>query len=113
MMVSFDRALLGRTGLPVGRLGISASYGVPTAAVEEAFERGVNYLYWGSIRRDAFGDLVSEFNRVSYEVNRLFGPARPAAGLPLNLWADDNGFLFTWSMEFDAALQPGCAVIIL
>ncbi len=46
---------LGRTGLSVGPMGISASYGVPTAAVEEAFEHGVNYLYWGSIRRRAFG----------------------------------------------------------
>jgi hypothetical protein len=44
MRLSFERATLGRTGLEVGRLGISASYGVPTAAVERAFEQGVNYL---------------------------------------------------------------------
>ena len=50
MRLSFDRAALGRTGLEVGRLGISASYGVPTAAVERAFEHGVNYIYWGSRR---------------------------------------------------------------
>ena len=55
MRLSFERATLGRTGLEVGRLGISASYGVPTAAVERAFEQGVNYLYWGSMRRDSFG----------------------------------------------------------
>ena len=34
---------LGRTGLQVGRLGMAAGYGVPAAAVERAFERGVNY----------------------------------------------------------------------
>ena len=31
--------ILGRTGLSVGRLGISSSYGAPAAAFEEAFER--------------------------------------------------------------------------
>jgi len=30
-----------------------------------------------------------------------------------DLWSDDNGFLFSWSMEFDPALEGGCAVIIL
>ncbi len=50
------------------------------------------------------------------------GPWSVIANAPLNgtwelrvtdLWGDDNGFLFSWSMEFDPALQPGCAVIIL
>ncbi len=50
--------VLGRTGLTVGPMGIAASYGVPTAAVEEAFEHGVNYLYWGSVRRGAFGQAI-------------------------------------------------------
>ena len=52
---SFSRAVLGRTGREVSRLGVSASYGVPGEAVERAFEQGVNYLYWGSMRRDSFG----------------------------------------------------------
>jgi aryl-alcohol dehydrogenase-like predicted oxidoreductase len=55
---SFTRGLLGRTGREVMRLGVSASYGVPGDAVERAFERGVNYLYWGSMRRDPFGDAL-------------------------------------------------------
>src|SRR5262249_30414357 len=29
-----------------------------TAAVEEAFHRGVSYLYWGSLRRDAFAQAL-------------------------------------------------------
>jgi len=49
---------LGWTGLKVGRLGLSASYGMPAAAVEMAFERGMNYLYWGSLRRGAFADAL-------------------------------------------------------
>ena len=52
---SFDRRILGRTGLEVGRLGIAASYGVPGGALEQAFERGVNYFYWGSRRSPDFG----------------------------------------------------------
>lgn len=52
-MTFAEQIALGRTGLKVGRLGIGCSYGVPTAAMEEAFERGVNYFYWGSMRRGA------------------------------------------------------------
>ncbi len=42
-------------------------------------------------RRDQFGELVGEFNRMSDEFNRLFG-MRPTAevGPLMNLWADDN-----------------------
>ena len=43
-VLSFEPRMLGRTGLRVGPLGIGASYGVPAAAVERAFEQGVNYL---------------------------------------------------------------------
>ena len=52
----FERRILGRTGLEVGRLGIASSYGVPGGALERAFERGVNYFYWGSQRRPRFGE---------------------------------------------------------
>jgi aryl-alcohol dehydrogenase-like predicted oxidoreductase len=47
-----EKTRLGRTGLAVSRLGIGASYGVGAAAIEEAFhDYGVNYFYWGSMRR--------------------------------------------------------------
>lgn len=49
---------LGRTHLQVGRLGMAASFGVPATAVERAFERGVNYLYWGTFRRGPFGQAL-------------------------------------------------------
>lgn len=39
---------LGRTGLEVGRLGISSSYGAKTETFEEAFECGCNYFTWGT-----------------------------------------------------------------
>ncbi len=55
---TFKTSVLGRTGLRVGRLGVAASYGVPTEAVERAFERGVNYFYWGSRRTAQFGEAL-------------------------------------------------------
>jgi aryl-alcohol dehydrogenase-like predicted oxidoreductase len=54
--MSFDRAALGRTGVEVSRLGLGSSYGAPASTVEKAFEHGVNYFYWGSLRRGRFGD---------------------------------------------------------
>jgi aryl-alcohol dehydrogenase-like predicted oxidoreductase len=52
----FGRAVLGRTGLEVGRLGIGSGYGVPGTALERAVERGMNYIFWGSPRRaESFG----------------------------------------------------------
>ena len=55
-LLSFKRAILGRTGLEAGRLGISASYGMPASAVERAVEEGINYVYFGSLRRSAFAE---------------------------------------------------------
>jgi aryl-alcohol dehydrogenase-like predicted oxidoreductase len=43
-----SKVILGRTGLHVGRLGISSSYGAHAEAFEEAFERGCNYFTWGT-----------------------------------------------------------------
>ncbi len=53
---SFQRTVLGRTGLEVGRVGISSSYGASGDDLERAFERGVNYIYWGSRRTASFGE---------------------------------------------------------
>jgi aryl-alcohol dehydrogenase-like predicted oxidoreductase len=50
--------VLGRSGLTVGRLGLGSSYGAPSSAYEQAFERGCNYFYWGSARRDGMGDAI-------------------------------------------------------
>ncbi len=52
-MDDFRERTLGSTGLRVGRLGIAASYGAPTRAIEEAFEKGCNYFYLGSGRHRA------------------------------------------------------------
>jgi len=43
-----EKTTLGRTGLQVGRLGISSSFGAPASAFEEAFEKGCTYFTWGT-----------------------------------------------------------------
>jgi predicted aldo/keto reductase-like oxidoreductase len=50
--------LLGRTGLRVGRLGVAAGYGAPAKAFEEAFHRGCNYFYWGSMRKSNMREAI-------------------------------------------------------
>ncbi|MAE70654.1 MAG: hypothetical protein CME06_09315 [Gemmatimonadetes bacterium] len=51
---------LGRSGLLASRLGLGSSYAAPTSAYEEAFERGVNYFYWGSRRRGEMARAIRE-----------------------------------------------------
>ena len=53
-----DRRILGRTGLSACRLGVSSGYGAPTEAFEEAFDRGINYFYWGSMRNEAMAKAI-------------------------------------------------------
>ena len=54
--------ILGQTGLKVGRLGVGAGYGAPTAAIEEAFDKGCNYFYWTS-RKPGMGQAVKNICR--------------------------------------------------
>jgi predicted aldo/keto reductase-like oxidoreductase len=60
---SFKTAKLGQTGINVGRLGVSASYGAPAEAFEEAFEKGCNYFYWGSRRKSGMRQAISNICR--------------------------------------------------
>jgi aryl-alcohol dehydrogenase-like predicted oxidoreductase len=84
---SYESAVLGRTGLRVGRLGVASSYGVPTDAVERAFERGVNYFYWGSGRTEAFGEAL-----------RRLAPQRERFVLMIQSYTRVAG-LMAWSLE--------------
>ncbi len=55
---------LGRTGLQVGRLGISSSYGAPAAAFEEAFERGCNYFVMGSFMKGRSKEMIKAIQNI-------------------------------------------------
>ncbi|MBI5078451.1 aldo/keto reductase [Candidatus Saganbacteria bacterium] len=49
---------LGSAGLDTCALGVAGGYGVPTKSLEEAFERGVNYFYHGSLRRQGMNQAI-------------------------------------------------------
>lgn len=68
--MSFEPVVLGRTGFKVGRLGLASSYGVPADAVEEAVDRGINYLFWGSIRRPGMSEGIKRV--VKKDRNKIF-----------------------------------------
>jgi predicted aldo/keto reductase-like oxidoreductase len=55
--------ILGRTGLKVGRLGVASSYGAPAVSFEEAFDKGCNYFYWGSLRKSGMSDAIRNICR--------------------------------------------------
>ena len=63
-MTDFQQRIpLGRTGLEVSRLGIGSSFTGDSRFIEEAVDQGINYLYWGSIRRPAFGRAMRSVAR--------------------------------------------------
>ncbi|MCK5134576.1 MAG: aldo/keto reductase [Bacteroidales bacterium] len=65
-MKSFNEpVMLGRTGLKVGRLGITSSYGAPAAAFEEAFERGCNYFTLGTFMKGRSNEMISAVQNIS------------------------------------------------
>jgi len=63
-MTFAEPVTLGRTGLKVGRLGISSSYGAPAAAFEEAFEKGCNYFNWGSFIKGRSGQMRTAMRNI-------------------------------------------------
>jgi aryl-alcohol dehydrogenase-like predicted oxidoreductase len=90
------RILLGRTGLAVGRLGVSGGYGASAESLEEAFERGANYFYWGSKRTEPMAEairniaqkkreelvlVVQSYSRVGFVLKRSVEKALARVGL--------------------------------
>lgn len=96
--------ILGRSGLSVSRIGIGASYGIGAAAIERAFhERGVNYFYWGSIRRAGMRDAV----------RRLAASGRDRIVVALQTY-DRTGVLLAPFVERGlAALRVGRADVLI
>jgi len=103
---TFERTVLGRTGLEVGRLGVGSSFGAPAEALERAFEQGVNYFYWGTFRRQGFGEAIRNLSRYrerlvvvlqSYSrVAGLIGPSIEGALRKLRLDYSDLLLLGLW-----------------
>lgn len=55
---------LGRTGLKVGRLGISSSFGAPAGAYEEAFDYGCNYFTWGTFIKGRSAEMKKAIKNI-------------------------------------------------
>ncbi|XXX73660.1 aldo/keto reductase [Sorangium sp. So ce134] len=55
MPASWSSVRLNRSGLDVVPLGLASAHGIPGRDVERAFERGVDFFYWGSYRAPEFG----------------------------------------------------------
>lgn len=84
-----DRAVLGRTGLRVGRLGISSSYGAPAAAFEAALDEGQNYWTWGTFikgRSSAMRDAVQSIVRMGRRDDLVLGVITYAHWPSLTAW---------------------------
>ena len=58
-----EKREVGRTEMQTSRLGIGSTFGAPASAIEEAFERGINYLYWGTVRRPEFARAMVNLSR--------------------------------------------------
>ena len=62
-MAAFPQRTLGATGRRVGAIGLGSSYGLSGRDVERAFERGIDFFLWGSLRRGDFGSGLREVAR--------------------------------------------------
>jgi aryl-alcohol dehydrogenase-like predicted oxidoreductase len=65
-----SKVILGKTGLHVGRLGISSSYGAPAEAFEEAFERGCNYFTLGTFLKGPSPEMKTAIRNIVYKGQR-------------------------------------------
>jgi aryl-alcohol dehydrogenase-like predicted oxidoreductase len=113
--MAFAPVPLGRTGLQVSRIGLSSGYGIAGADVERAFERGINYLYWGSRRTATFGRAVKHLARrhrddmvvvvQSYSRSKLaLGPSVDSALGKLDIEYADILLLGWWNHEVPARI---------
>ncbi|GIW70750.1 MAG: hypothetical protein KatS3mg102_0292 [Planctomycetota bacterium] len=61
---AFRRAVLGRTGRELLRIGVGSSFGIGGRELEQAVEEhGVQYLYWGTLRTPWFGRAIRNLCR--------------------------------------------------
>jgi predicted aldo/keto reductase-like oxidoreductase len=62
-----QRVSLGPTGLQVSRIGVGSAYGVSERACRMAFDAGVNYFFWGSVRTPGMGKAIRDIARSQRE----------------------------------------------
>lgn len=67
MPCNFDHVALPRTVRKASALGLGSSFGIGGTDLQHAFERGINYFYYGSYRRPAFARGVRELAKTERE----------------------------------------------
>lgn len=63
MACTWEPVELGQSGIRTRPLGVGSSYGVGAAGVRRAFDRGIGFFYWGSLRRRSFGQGLADLAR--------------------------------------------------
>jgi aryl-alcohol dehydrogenase-like predicted oxidoreductase len=58
-----ERRDIGSTGMQSARLGIGSTFNAPASVIEEAFDHGINYLYWGSVRQPEFARAMDNLSK--------------------------------------------------
>jgi predicted aldo/keto reductase-like oxidoreductase len=59
-----EKTVLGRTGLRVGKLGISSSFGAKAEVFEEAFEHGCNYFTLGTFIKGSSPEMKKAIREI-------------------------------------------------
>lgn len=77
MTASWSPVRLGRTSLHVVPLGVASAYGLPGKEVERAFERGVDFFYWGSARTPDFGAALGRIGARHRERMKVVIQSKP------------------------------------
>ena len=87
MPASFSPVRLGRSPLDVVPLGLASAYGAKGRDVEHAFERGIDFFYWGSYRTPDFGGGLKRLAKRSRERMKIViqSYARSPAGVGKSL----------------------------
>jgi aryl-alcohol dehydrogenase-like predicted oxidoreductase len=89
--VSFESPVrLRHTDLLIGRIGLGSSFGVGPEGLEIAYDHGINYFYWGSIRRPGFGRGIRRLVRTKGRENVV---------VALQCYARWPAQLLRWNLE--------------
>lgn len=86
--MSQTRRTLGRSNLSVSPIGLGSSFGLAARDIPYAFDRGINYFYWGSYRRSGFGQGLRELAKTQRNriVIALQSYTRSAALMKPSVW---------------------------
>ena len=94
---------IGRTGLQSSRLGIGSTFNAPARVIEDAFARGINYLYWGTVRQPGFAEAM--VNLAKHHRDELIFTIQSYSQDPASIEAEVEDALKTGGMEnFDFLL---------